>query len=59
MTQKKDFLRKSAEAPAELLDYTVTSTIEATHKFATALPENPVVKQTNHYWESLGPGLTS
>lgn len=59
MTQKRDFLRKSAEAPAELLDYTVTSTLEATHKFATALPENPVVKKTNHYWESLGPGLTT
>jgi len=59
MTQKKDFLRKSAEAPAELLDHTVVTTMEATHRLATALPANPVIKKTNDYWEALGPGLTT
>jgi len=59
MTQKRDFIRKGAEAPAELLDHTVASTIEATHRLATTLPENLVIKKTSDYWEALGPGLTT
>ncbi|HWB38748.1 MAG TPA: divalent metal cation transporter [Candidatus Saccharimonadales bacterium] len=56
---KKDLLRKSAEAPAELLDHTVLTTMEATHMLATALPENKLVKKTTDYWNALGPGLTT
>lgn len=53
--KQKDYLRKSAEAPAELLDYTVVHT----QKVVTSLPENPVVKKTGDYWRGLGPGLTT
>lgn len=53
--KQKDYLRKTAEAPAELLDYGVT----ATGKVVTGLPGNPVVRRTNDYWHALGPGLTT
>jgi NRAMP (natural resistance-associated macrophage protein)-like metal ion transporter len=49
------YLRKSAEAPAVLLDRTVSGT----QKMVTVLPDNPVVKKTSDYWNSLGPGLTT
>ncbi len=53
--KQKDYLRRTAEAPAELLDYGVT----ATEKVVTNLPGNPVVKKTGDYWHALGPGLTT
>lgn len=53
--KQKDYLRRTAEAPAELLDYGVT----ATEKVVTGLPGNPVVKKTGDYWHALGPGLTT
>jgi NRAMP (natural resistance-associated macrophage protein)-like metal ion transporter len=53
--KKKDFIRKGAEAPAILLDQTVTNT----QKIVTVLPDHPVVKKTTGYWNSLGPGLTT
>ncbi|HVV66523.1 MAG TPA: divalent metal cation transporter [Candidatus Saccharimonadales bacterium] len=53
--KQKDYLRKTAEAPAELLDYGVSTT----HKVVTNLPANPVVKKTGDYWHALGPGLTT
>ena len=53
--KKKDYLRKTAEAPAELLDYGVN----ATSKVVTGLPSNQVIKKTGDYWHSLGPGLTT
>jgi NRAMP (natural resistance-associated macrophage protein)-like metal ion transporter len=59
MTKKKNLLRRGAEAPAELLDHTVATTMVATHMIATALPANRVVKKTNDYWHALGPGLTT
>lgn len=66
MPKQKDYIRRSVEAPAELLDYTVATTIAASQrtmaagqKIATALPENPIVRKTNNYWHSLGPGLTT
>lgn len=55
MRKKKDLLRKSAEAPAELLDRTV----ETTQKITATLPANQLVKKTNSYWNMLGPGLTT
>ena len=49
-------IRKSAEAPAELLDRTV----EGTQKLTSGLPNaNKIVKKTNGYWRGLGPGLTT
>ncbi len=49
-------LRKSAEAPAQLLDRTV----EGTQKITSGLPNaNQIVKKTNNYWRGLGPGLTT
>lgn len=49
-------IRKSAEAPAELLDRTV----EGTQKITSGLPNaNHIVKKTNDYWRGLGPGLTT
>jgi NRAMP (natural resistance-associated macrophage protein)-like metal ion transporter len=55
MKKQKDIIRKTAEAPAELLDYGVARTQQA----VTGLPENRVVKKTGDYWNALGPGLTT
>src|SRR5438128_566980 len=55
MKKQKDLIRKGAEAPAVLLDHTISST----QKIVTVLPDNPVVKKTTDYWEALGPGLTT
>src|SRR5437588_591692 len=52
---KKDYIRKGAEAPAVLLDHTISGT----QKIVTVFPDNPVVKKTGDYWKSLGPGLTT
>ena len=49
-------LRKSAEAPAQLLDKTVAGT----QKITSGLPNaNNIVKKSNEYWDNLGPGLTT
>jgi NRAMP (natural resistance-associated macrophage protein)-like metal ion transporter len=56
MANKGDeLLKKGAEAPAVLLDRTVTGT----QKVMTVLPDNPVVKKGADYWHALGPGLTT
>lgn len=55
MAKQKDYFKKSAEAPAELLDRTV----ETTQKITSSIPENKYVKKTNRYWHKLGPGLTT
>lgn len=58
MPEKKHekILRKSAEAPAELLDKTVVGT----QKITSGLPNaNKIVKKSNDYWRGLGPGLTT
>ena len=55
MKKQKNILKKSAEAPAELLDRTVISSI----KFKESLPGNDIVKKTGDYWHMLGPGLTT
>lgn len=53
--QKDYYLRKSAEAPAVLLERTVTTT-SAVAKYSR---NNKLVKKTEDYWHSLGPGLTT
>lgn len=55
MKKRKDIIRKTAEAPAELLDYGVVKT----QKAVVNLPANPVIKKTGDYWHALGPGLTT
>jgi NRAMP (natural resistance-associated macrophage protein)-like metal ion transporter len=57
MKKRKDIIRKTAEAPAELLDYGVVTT----QKVVVNLPANPVtvIKKTGDYWHTLGPGLTT
>ncbi|HVX48096.1 MAG TPA: divalent metal cation transporter [Candidatus Saccharimonadales bacterium] len=53
--KQKDIIQKTAEAPAELLDYSISTT----QKVVTSLPSNRVVKKTGDYWHALGPGLTT
>jgi NRAMP (natural resistance-associated macrophage protein)-like metal ion transporter len=53
--KSEEYLRKGAEAPAVLLDQTISNT----QKIASVLPESKVVKKTTDYWKSLGPGLTT
>jgi NRAMP (natural resistance-associated macrophage protein)-like metal ion transporter len=55
MSQKKDILKKSAEAPAEILD----KSIETTQKITSSIPNNQIVKKSGDYWRMLGPGLTT
>src|ERR1700761_2173048 len=55
MAKQKDYLRKGAEVPAELLDKTVLATQAA----RAALPNPAVLKKTEDYWHMLGPGLTT
>lgn len=55
MKSQNDILRKSAEAPAVVLD----KTVETTQKITATLPANQLVKKTNNYWNMLGPGLTT
>jgi NRAMP (natural resistance-associated macrophage protein)-like metal ion transporter len=55
MKTSEQLLKKSVEAPAELLDHTVV----ATQAIATALPGRELVKKGEDYWHTLGPGLTT
>jgi len=55
MKKQKDLIRKSAEAPAQILD----QGIETTQKITAAVPTAHVVKRTGDYWRNLGPGLTT
>ncbi len=55
MAKQKNIIRKSAEAPADLLDRTVV----ATQKINDSLPTNGLVKKSKDYWHMLGPGLTT
>lgn len=55
MAKQKDYIRKSAEAPAEFLDRTVVTT----QKITANLPANKLVKKSGDYWHMLGPGLTT
>lgn len=56
MSKKQNFIKKSAEAPAVVLD----KTVEGTQKLTSALPNTgELVKKTGDYWHTLGPGLTT
>lgn len=52
---KKSFIRRIAEAPAELLE----NTIEATEKVEKKLKKNKFFNKPKKYWRTLGPGLTT
>jgi NRAMP (natural resistance-associated macrophage protein)-like metal ion transporter len=51
----KDIIEKIAEAPAAVLDSTIT---EAGH-LAKGIPTGDTIKKTKKYWNILGPGLTT
>lgn len=55
MKTNKPLLRRSAEAPAEFLDKTIT----ASQEFKTSLPANKIAQKTGRFWHMLGPGLTT
>lgn len=55
MKKQTKLLKRSAEAPAELLD----KTIVAGQVVSATLPTSKVVKKTSRYWHMLGPGLTT
>lgn len=55
MKRKKPIIQRSAEAPALLLDRTVS----ATQNLATSVPKPKVAQRAKDYWHSLGPGLTT
>src|SRR4051794_12912201 len=55
----KDFLTKTAEAPAVALARTVMATQVARDQIIVSLPNNKVIKKTKDYWHMLGPGLTT
>ena len=55
MTNNKDYLKRGAEAPAEMLD----KGIETTQKITSSIPNNQIVKKSGDYWRMLGPGLTT
>ncbi len=57
-SKDKDFLTKTVEAPAHVLE----KTVETGERIAQALPTETVkktVKKTGDYWHMLGPGLTT
>ncbi len=49
------FIKRSAEAPAQLLERTVVTT----QGMAQSVPNNKLVKKGKDYWHMLGPGLTT
>ncbi len=55
MSKQKDYIRKGAEAPAELLDRTVVTT----QKLGASLQTGRAIQKTEDYWHLLGPGLTT
>ncbi len=55
MKKQKQFIKRSAEAPAEFLDRTITSA----QSINAALPTSKVLRKTKNYWHMLGPGLTT
>jgi NRAMP (natural resistance-associated macrophage protein)-like metal ion transporter len=55
MPKQKDYIRRSAEAPAILLERTVVTG----ELLASKSINNKLVKKSGSYWRSLGPGLTT
>lgn len=52
---KKNIIQKSAEAPAQLLDKSISVSQQLSHN----IPTPKVVKKGRDYWHMLGPGLTT
>ncbi len=52
---KKNIIQKTVEAPAELLE----KTIEETEKVSRQFKSSKAAKNTEKYWNTLGPGLTT
>ncbi|MCW1908264.1 MAG: divalent metal cation transporter [Candidatus Saccharibacteria bacterium] len=55
---QKDFITKTVELPAKMMDRTIV----ATEKMVNTLPTEQVtksVKRAEDYWNTLGPGLTT
>ncbi|HEX8182135.1 MAG TPA: Nramp family divalent metal transporter [Candidatus Saccharimonadales bacterium] len=55
MTKPKNFITKSAELPAEMLERTVVAGLHV----RDAMPGSKVLQKTGNYWHMLGPGLTT
>lgn len=55
MPEKKDFITRSAELPAEVLQ----ATIDATETAGKAISNGKALKRSKDYWRILGPGLTT
>ncbi len=53
--KSKDFITRTVEAPAEVLDLTVAGA----ENIAASLPNVHVIQRTKDYWHTLGPGLTT
>ena len=52
---KKDFLTKTIEAPANILD----RSINATNQLGQRISNDKNIKRGKDYWNTLGPGLTT
>lgn len=55
----KDIVTKTVEAPAELLDKTIETTIATTVTISQQVTSHKAVQKAADYWDSLGPGLTT
>ncbi len=55
MPEKKNFITKSAELPADILEKTIEATVVAGHMVSN----DKAVKKSKDYWRMLGPGLTT
>jgi NRAMP (natural resistance-associated macrophage protein)-like metal ion transporter len=55
MAKDKDIFTKSVEAPAQLLQ----KSIDTTEDIGRRLNNDPTLKKTKGYWQTLGPGLTT
>lgn len=52
-------MTRTVEAPAELLDKTIETTIATTTVLSNRVTSHKAVKKAEDYWDSLGPGLTT
>lgn len=52
---KRDYIKIAAEAPAELLEKTIETSVNIERRFI----RNRFLKRPRKYWHALGPGLTT
>lgn len=55
----KDFITRTAEAPAMVLARTVLASEIVREKAIAGTQHNPILRKTKDYWHMLGPGLTT